>query len=184
MLKNSRKCGLWAYLDASGVLEKGTEEEIKAAKKAYRKQYLLNYKRKQRASKPEFTINLSKDSFEYSRILSAAKTHKQKVPTFLRLATLAYINKTYIVPDRFTIARLEQLLSGCLNEIQFIVHQKERYFWGKDQKLKDIEKRIEKLESEIDEVLRHPFTLEELVTREINKKSELKGQLLTTISSL
>lgn len=184
MRKNSRKCGLWAFLDASGVLEKGTEEEIKAAKKAYRKQYLLNYKRRQRASKPEFTINLSKDSFEYSRILSAAKAHKQKVPAFLRRATLAYINKTYIVPDRFAIARLEQLLSQCLNEIQLIVHQKERFFWGKDQKLKDIEKRIEKLESEIDDVLRHPITIEELIIREINKKSGLKGQLLTTISSL
>jgi len=184
MRKNSRKCGLWAYLDASGVLEKGTEEEIKSAKKAYRKQYLLNYKRKQRASKPEFTINLSKDSIEYSKILTGAKAHKQKVTAFLRQATLAYINKTYIVPDRLVIARLDQLLSQCLNEIQIIVRQKERYFWGKDQKLKEIEKRIERLESEIDEILRRPFTIEELVTKEINKKPELKGQLLTIISSL
>jgi len=183
MPKNAKNSGMWAYLDASGVLEKGTEEEIKAVKKAYRKQYLLNFKRKQRASKPEFSISLSKDNGEYSRILSAAKMHKTSIPSFLRIATLAYISKTYIVPDRLLVAKLEQLLSQCINEIQLIVHQKEKYFWGKEQKFKDIEKRIEKLEIEINEVFKHPPTIEELIIREINKKPEIKGQLLNILSS-
>ena len=113
MPKNAKNGGLWAYLDASGVLEKGTEEEIKAAKKAYRKQYLLNYKRRQRASKPEFAVTLNKDNGEYFRIKIAAKQHSKTIPAFLRLATLAYINKTYIVPDRLLIAKLEQLLSDA-----------------------------------------------------------------------
>lgn len=183
MPEKAQNGGMWAYLDASGVLEKGTEEEIRAVKKAYRKQYLLNYKRKQRTSKPEYAVNLSKDNGEYSRILSAAKKHNKTVPAFLRMATLAYNNKTYIIPDRLLIARLEQLLSQCLNEIQLIVQQKEKYFWGKEQKFKDIEKRIEKLEFEISEAFNQPPTIEELVIREINKKPELKGQLLTILSS-
>lgn len=183
MPDKAKNGGMWAYLDASGVLEKGTDEEIKNAKKAYRKLYLLNYKRKQRTTKPEFTVNLSKDNGEYSRILSAAKTHKKTVPAFLRMATLAYISKTYIVPDRLLIAMLEQLLSRCLNEIQLIVQQKEKYFWGKEQKFKDIEKRIEKLESKIGDVFKQPPTIEELVIREVSKKPELKGQLLTILSS-
>ncbi|MFH0866635.1 MAG: hypothetical protein V1904_10590 [Bacteroidota bacterium] len=183
MPEKAQNGGMWAYLDASGVLEKGTEEEIKAAKKAYRKQYLLNFKRKQRTSKPEFAVNLSKDNGEYSRISSTAKTHKTSIPAFLRMATLAYISKTYIVPDRLLVARLEQLLSQCLNEIQLIVKQKEKYFWGKEEKFKDIEKRIEKLEFEINEVFQQPPTIVELVIREINKKPELKGQLLTILFS-
>ena len=184
MPEKAQKSGMWAYLDASGVLEKGTEEDIKAAKKAYRKQYLLNFKRKQRNSKPEFAVCLSKDNGEYSRILSVAKQHKKTVPAFLKLATLAYISKTYIVPDRLLVARLEQLLSQCLNEIQLIVKQKEKYFWGKEQKFKNIEKRIEKLETEISEVFKQPPTIEELIIREINKNPELKGQLITILSSL
>jgi len=183
MPENAKKSGIWAYLDASGVLEKGTEEEIKAAKKAYRKQYHLNYIRKIRASKPEFTVNLSKDNGDYSRISSSAKAHKTSIPAFLRMATLAYINKTYIIPDRLLIAKLEQLLSQCLNEIQTIVKQKEKYFWGKEQKFKDIEKRIEKLETEIGEMFKQPPTIEELIIREINNKPELKGQLLSILSS-
>ena len=120
MAKNAKNSGMWAYLDASGVLENGNEEEIKAAKKAYRKLYLLNYKRKQRASVPEFIVCLSKNDGEYSRILSASKAHGKTIPAFLRIATLAYISKTYIIPDRLIVARLEQLLSQCLNEIQQI----------------------------------------------------------------
>ena len=183
MRKNGKNSGMWAYLDAVGVLEKGTEADIKAAKKAYRKQYHLNYIRKIRVSKPEFIVNLTKDNGEYSRILSAAKQHRMTISAFLRIAALAYIGKTYIVPDRLLVARLEQLLSQCLNEIQCIVRQKEKFFWGKEQKFKDIEKRIEKLEYEISEMFMQPHTIEELLIREINKKPELKSQLQTIISS-
>jgi len=177
------KSGIWAYLDASGVLEKGTKEEIRAAKKEYRKKYLLNYKRKQRTKKPEFAVCLSKDDGEYSKILSESKKHKSTVPAFLKLATLAYISKTYIVPDRLLIAKLEQLLSQCLNEIQLIVRLKEKYFWGKEEKFKVIENRIAKLESELNELFNKPFTLEEWVIQEINKNPEIKNQILSIISS-
>jgi hypothetical protein len=184
MAKIAKNSGMWAYLDASGVLENGTEEDIKAAKKAYRKLYHLNYIRKIRASKPEFTVNLSKDNGEYSRILSAAKAHGRKVPSFLRMAALAYISKTYIVPDRLVVARLEQMLSQCLNEIQLIIKQKENYFWGKEQKFKDIEKRIEKLESEISKAFEQPKILEELVIKEVHEKPAFKEQLITILSNL
>ncbi len=184
MPRKAKNSGMWAYLDALGVLEKGTEEEIKSAKQAYRKQYLLNYKRNKRATKPEFTISLIKDNGEYSTILSSAKHHKLSISSFIRLATLAYINKTYVVPDRFQIAKLEQLLSQCLNEIQRIAQKKDKFFWEKDQKIKNIEKQIENLEIDIREVIEAPCTLEELIIKEINKKPELKGRLITIISSL
>ena len=183
-MPSNAKSGIWAYLDASGVLERGTEAEIKAAKKAYRKQYILNYKRKQRSSKPEFTINLSKDVGEYSIISSAAKAHGLSVPAFLRLATLAYINKKFIVPDKLIVAKLEQLLSQCLNEISLIVKQKEKYFWGKEQKFKDIENRIAKLESEVSEAFEQPPSVEELVIKEVHEKPAFKEQLITILSTL
>ena len=177
------KSGMWAYLNAVGVLEKGTEDEIKTAKRAYRKDYLLNYRRRQRNDRPEFTVWLSKDNGDYSRISVAAKQHGMKITTFLRSSALAYINKTYIVPDRLLLAELKQLLSQCLNEIQTIVKQKEKYFWGKEEKLKDIEKRIEKLESEINEKLRQPNTLEDLILKGIEKEPALKEQLLVILNS-
>lgn len=174
---------MWAYLEVSGVLEKGTEEEIKAAKKAYRKGYILSYRRKQRAGKPEFIVWLSKSNGDYSKISLAAKGHRMPITEFLRTSALAYTNKTYIVPDRLQLAELKGLLSQCLNEIQTIVQQKEKYFWGKEQKFKDVEKRIGKLEWEISQKLKQPYTLEELTVKGIEGEPALRDRLLVILSS-
>ena len=153
----SRRTGkMWEYLESTGILEKGTEEEIKLAKKTYRKEYLLKYKQKQRSDKPEFTINFSKDKGEYNRVVHEAKRHNQTITSFIYSATLGYINQTYVVPNIDQLAKLEQILSDCLNEIQSIVRFKEKYHWERDRKLETIEKRIEKLEKQIDELFRHP----------------------------
>jgi hypothetical protein len=183
MPKIAKNSGMWAYLDASGVLEKGTVEEIKIAKKAYRKEYILNYRRKQRTGKPEYIVGLSKSNGDYFKINIAAKLHKMAITTFIRTAALAYVDKTYIVPDRLQLWELKQLLSNSLNEIQTIVKQKEKYFWGKEQKFKDIENRIEKLESEINLKLTQPYTLEELIIKEIEKEPALREHLLAFLNS-
>ncbi len=148
--------GMWQYLEAVGVLEKGTDAEIKAAKKAYWKKYFLIYKQKQRSTKREYTIIFSNETGEHNRITLASKRHNMSVTAFIHLAALAYIDRTYIVPDRMQVARLEQLLSDCLNEIKTIVKPKERYFWEREKKLDAIEKRIEKLEVQINEVFKNP----------------------------
>ena len=152
--KNNSK--MWEYLGLSGVLEKGTAEEIETAKKAYRKNYLLSYKQKQRSRKPEFTISFSKEKGEFGKVEKEAKKHDLAITGFIHLATLAYINQTYIVPNALQLSKLQQVLSDCLNEIQSIVRFKEKYHWERNSKLEAIEKRIEKLEKQIDEIFRHP----------------------------
>lgn len=154
--KRKPKGAIWAYLEDSGILENGTEEEIKAAKKAYRKDYFLKYKRDHRSNNPEFTINLSRKTGEHSRIKHAAERHKMTVTAFIRSAALSYLDRQYLVPNESQIALLEQILSQCLNEIQRIVGVRERYHWERDQKFEEIEKKIEKLELEIDSVFRNP----------------------------
>ncbi len=156
MPRKNAKSGMWQYLDSVGVLEKGNDEEIRVAKRDYRKKYFLLYKQKQRLNKPEFTVCFSKENGEYDRIAIAAKKHKMPITAFLRLASLSYLTRTYIVPDRGQIARLEQYLSDCLNEVKTIVSTKERFFWDREQKLIAIEKRIERLEIQISEVFRNP----------------------------
>ena len=152
--KNNSK--MWEYLESLGVLEKGSAEEIETAKKAYRKNYLLSYKQKQRSHKPEFTINFSKEKGEFTKVEKEAKRHDLAITGFIHLATLAYINQTYLVPNALQISKLEHALSDCLNEILSIVRFKEKYHWEREKKLKTIEKRIEKLEKHIDEIFRHP----------------------------
>ena len=155
-MSKKNNCGMWDYLDVVGVLEKGTDEEIKAAKKAYRKKYFLAYKQKQRSNRPEYTINFKKENGEHGRISLAAKQHKMTVSSFLRCAVLAYLERTYIVPDRLQVARLEQMLSDCLNEIKSIIKPKEKYFWEREKRIELIEKSIQKLEARVNDIFRHP----------------------------
>jgi len=156
MRRKYPKSGMWDYLDSIGVLKQGTDEELKAAKKAYRKTYFLQHKRLQRANKHECTTTFSKGNGDYGRVALAAKRHKRTLAAFVRVATLAYISNTYIVPDAFQIARLEQLLSQCLNEIKTIIKPREKYFWERERRFELIERRISKLETDINEVLRNP----------------------------
>jgi hypothetical protein len=155
-MRKNPKDRMWEYLDTLGVLEKGSDEEIKAAKKAYRKNYFLRYKQEQRKKKPEYNICFSKENGEYKRIAEAAKRHNMTVTAFVHKASLAYLDNSYIVPDRIQVAQLEQLLSDCLNEVKQLVSKRERFFWDKENKIHSIEKRIEKLEREIHEVFYNP----------------------------
>lgn len=156
MTRRMRKSGMWEYLDSTGVLERGIDEEIKEAKRTYRKQYFLKHKRQQRQNKPEFTVTFSKENGQLERVTLASKRHKRTITAFIRLATLAYIDKTFVVPNAYQVAQLEQILSNCLNEIKTIVRSKEKYFWEGEQRLEQIEKRIIHLEGQINEVFRNP----------------------------
>jgi len=148
--------GMWEYLDEVGVLENGSDAEIKAAKRAYRKKYFLEYKRSQRKKRPEYTVNFNEDSGEHSRVVLASKRHDMTVPQFLREAVRGYLERKFVVPNASQIAQLEQLLSQVLNEIQGIARKKEKFFWERNDKLESIEHRIERLELEIDRIFRHP----------------------------
>jgi len=175
--------GMWDYLDSTGVLEWGNDDAIKKAKKEYRKIYFTKQKRKQRSVKREFTLRFSKENGEFLRIAHEAKQHNLKITEFLKSAVMAYINQSFVVPDHWQLAELEQILSQCLNEIQSIVKQKERYSYDREYKYEQIENRIEKLESEIHSVLKNPYTIEEIVIRGIEAKPSLKEQLLTILTN-
>jgi hypothetical protein len=155
-MSRKNNSGLWEYLETLGVLENGTDEEIKAAKRAYRKDYLLKYKRIQRTRKPEFIINFSNEKGEFHRIRSEAKRHNMTITAFVKKAALAYLEQKFVVPNADQVARLEQAIFDCLNEVQSIVRTRERFFWDKERKFVMIEKRIEKLEAEINQVFRNP----------------------------
>jgi hypothetical protein len=158
-MSKKNNTGMWEYLESLGILERGTEEEINVAKKNYRKKYLLEFKQKQRLKKPEFNVNFSKENGEFNKVVKEAEKHHCTITLFIHDATLAYINQSYVVPNSLQIAQFEQILSDCLNEIQTIVRFKEKFFWERDRKLETIEKRIEKLERQINEVFRHPSLL-------------------------
>jgi hypothetical protein len=175
--------GLRAFLDARGLLENGSEEQIRAARREYRKIYLTVYKKKQRKESPEFSVLLSRQNGEYSRVTAAARRHKLSVPAFLKSATLAYINKTFIVPDREMIVKLAALLAECLNDVQQIATGKEKNYWLLEQRYDAIEKRVMDLEMQITHLLSTPLGIEDAVRSAIDKDSDLRLRLLLLLTS-
>ena len=155
LMKNEsrHKKGIWVFLEEKGVLKNGTDAEIKKAKSEYRKIYLLAYKRKQRQGNAEYVIPLSKFKGEHKRVLEASQSHKTSITAFIKQATLAYLDKRYLVPDKDHVAELEQTLSQCRNEIQRI--SRNRIQPVKDQ-IKAIEKRIADMEESINTLFRNP----------------------------
>lgn len=170
------------YLDQSGVLVNGTEEEIKAARQQYRKLYKSHHKRIERRENREVDILLSR-SREYARIVAAAKKHKQSLPTFIKAATLAYLDKIFIVPDRDLVAKLVQLLSDCSNEVQQIVQSKGRLSRHVEEKCNAIETRIVQLENDMKRLFSEPPAVEEAVHNAIQKDSDLRLRLLLLLTS-
>ena len=152
---SNRTGKIWEYLDRTGILENGTEEEIKLAKKTYRKEYLLKYKQEQRKNKPEFTINFESNG-EFSKVANAAKSHKMTITRFIHDSVLAYVSQTFVVPNAEQIAYLEHILSECLNQIQTILKPKDKYHWDRERKLEEIEKKIQALEEAINTFFRNP----------------------------
>lgn len=169
------------WLDASGVLANGTEEEIKASKRAYRKSYKTQHKRKQRQENPEFSIAFSRRNGEHGRITSVALKHNMSVQSFIRKAALAYIGKTYLVPDRDFVARLAQLLSDCLNEVQGIAQAKNNWHWQIDEKYDAIENRICVLETDMRRLFEFPAPIERAVRDAVDRNPSLRLSLLNLL---
>lgn len=175
--------GLRAFLDKRGLLENGTEEQICAARKEYRKIYLTQYKQQQRAQNPEFSVLFSRQGGEFSRITAAARRHKLSIPAFLKAAAFAYLDKTFLIPDKDIIVKLAELLSGCLNEIQQLATGKEKNYWLIEQKYEAIEKRIMELEARVTRLLSAPIDVEDAVRTAISKDAGLRLRLLLLLTS-
>lgn len=155
-MRLKKRSPLWEYLEASGVLEHGSDEEIKAVKREYRKKYLLLYKRAKRGGAKEYTITLKKEGKELLLLMKSAKIHSLTVPEFIRQSALAYCEQKYLIPHPYQVAELEQLLSDCLNEIRTLATKRDRFYWDAEMKLVRVEKRIIKLEESIYQLFRNP----------------------------
>ena len=147
--------GLQSYLEETGVLVSGSEEDIQAAKQEYKKRYQAEYRRKRRTTHPETTVRLTKE--EWDRFSEEAKRHHLTLPKFIRQSALAYLNQTYLVPDKQAVARIEQLLSLARTDIQIIAkHMRELNFDALSRAYLSLSERYTHLEKKLSQILREP----------------------------
>ena len=103
-----KKSGLYTYLDALKVFDWGTEEDIVAAKKEYRRQYKTAWRKAHRKATKQYTMPLTEA--EQAIIRQSAQRHKRSITAFIKVACLAYVRQQFVVPDIVALHAIQEVL--------------------------------------------------------------------------
>ena len=169
---------IYSHLQSSGVLEKGTHEEIQKVRSEYWREYKRKWRVAKRRKDKEFAVSFNSD--ELKILNQQAKRHHLSRTQFIKETTLAYINNSYIVPDLLEVKRISQILAMTYNSIQVLFENNVIKF----EIGRDLLDSINKLEREILPLLHNPKPLEEYIKVHIDKVGRNKAHLLEFINSL
>jgi hypothetical protein len=174
--KQGKYTAFYTYMEP--FLEKGNEAMIIQAKKAYRRAYKARWRKQKRGISMEITTIWEKE--EYKLLKAEAKRHKESITKFIKRATMAYMDKRYVVPNEEQVMKVMQLLALTYNSIGELIE---------DTLLSsDIAKKLQAdvftLERDIRIVLFSPKTIEQTIIELIYEKPALKQQLITCLETL
>lgn len=164
------------FLDSTGVLERGSQDQIEEAKRLYKRLYQRYYKRQQRLGKREVAVSLTEE--EYGKLEEQARPYRISVPQLLKEATTAYFTKVYLVPEPEHIVRIEQILADYQNKLRDIaraasgIHRNDL-----EQMFLALEKHYFQLEEIVGKLLRSPFSLEDHIRVSLHRDPGLLPQL-------
>ncbi len=175
-LKHTSK--LYQFLEQKGVLANGTDAEIKAAKKEYRRLYQASWRKHNRAANTELTITLNHR--ELQTINHASRKHHRAKSLFLKEAAIAYITKAFVVPDILTANTILEYLTLVYTELQKLFDENILPY----QIGKDVLHRITSLETGIINALYKPQLLEDRILEEIQKNPKYKDTLHQLLQKL
>lgn len=151
--KINSKSSVYSYLKLSGVLDKGTHNDIQEKRKEYWREYKRKWRNQKRKNDTEITISFSAE--ELHELTTEAKRHKVSRTKFIKQACFAYINNRYIVPDIAEVRKISQLLSMTYNSIQESIELNKIEFKNG----KEILERVYNLEREILPALFNPKSI-------------------------
>ena len=177
MAKRSKRYNEF-YWFMSPYLQKGDPVEIAWAKKEYRKRYKATWRRIFREENKSFAVAWSKE--ELHTLTEAAKRHKQKPTRFIKQATLAYINKRYLVPNQRDINKVLQLVAMTYNSIESMAQESEPdIFW-----IRKMQEELFMLEHELRVTLLSPKTIEQIIEQEIEKDPSMEDYLIRLLERI
>lgn len=178
MSKRKNINGVYAYLDSSGVLDGGTEEAITQARKKYWQQYKASWRKQKRAMEKEITISWNKE--ELQLLNKASKQHHTNRTKFIKSATIAYINKAYVVPNELEVRRISQYLAMVYNSIQDMIEVDTIPL----QVGKILSEKILNLEHALLVSIRNPKTLDQLIAEAVQNNKEIKEHLYNLLETI
>lgn len=155
------------YQFMSPYLEKGNPAEIAWAKKEYRRRYKARWRRIYRKENKAFTVSWNQE--ELHILIDAAKKHKAKPTRFIKQATIAYINKRFLVPNQQEMNKVLQIIAMTYNAIETISQETEINTTS----IKRMQEELFILEHEMRVTLLSPKTIEQIIEQEIRKDPEV-----------
>lgn len=143
---------LFAYLQARGVLENGTPEEIAAAKRDYRRDYERRYKRRYRLRHSEVRFTLNQE--EQRSLLSASATAGTDKGTFAKEATLTRLHGKSHGNDTRVSREVLQKVALIHSEVRHLCRQRPTGFLERRIVFDRLAERLGALEEALRESLR------------------------------
>jgi hypothetical protein len=176
--KKPHTTSLYEYLESSGVLDTGSDEAIADARKHYWKEYKARWRKQKRKEEKELTTSWTPN--ELKDLTNAARHHAMSRVAFIKSATIAYMQKSFIVPDKVGVRKIAQLLAMNYNLIQEMIEEKTISLQAGNPLLD----RITELEKSVRSILETPKSLEHLLTDAVTKNPTIKHSLYPLLESL
>jgi hypothetical protein len=155
--------------------ERGIEAEIAIAKKLYRRQYKAAWRKENRKTIKEITLQWTKEEF---RVLQQeVKKHKESITKFVKRATLGYMDKTYVVPSHETIYKLLVTFTLCYNRLEELLEEDKLEHHLE----KEVRETIEALEREVRISILAPKTIEQTINDYLKANLDKRNHLLNYI---
>lgn len=168
MRKLKKNTGLYQYLDQVGVLEKGTEDEIKMARRHYWQERDRAYKAKKRI-KQKREIVLAFPAGEINHIRYTAKAKGHTIHDYIRACVKADMSQMTVIPHRALVAEIMQVMQQCNNQLDAIKKKEEKGWLAISRTYENVETIIKQTERRIDELLKRPNSLKETIVETINR---------------
>lgn len=171
MAKRSKRYNEF-YQFLSPYLERGNVAEILWAKKEYRRIYKAKWRKVNRTKNKAYTVSWTSEDLK--ALTEASKRHKQKPTQFIKQATLAYINKRFVVPNQQEMNKVLQLVAMTYNAIESIAQEPEIDLSN----IKKMQEELFILEHEMRVTLLSPKTIEQIIEQEIQKDPTTEEYLI------
>ncbi len=139
---------IWQYLEEEGILEHGTDEQIKATKKEYYRLYNRHYLKLYRKQKAQVAIQFTRDEYERLRLLaeSTELTVQQLLKRLIAENKEVFVTNPAVTELRQAINIIQSDIKNLLRNFPIGSASKERY--------ERIESRLKKTESLLSDLQR------------------------------